>query len=135
MSEYVARQAIRLLIKAEGPVNGADVLVLGATVKENVPDPGNARVVELVRELQDYGMSVSVHDPLLDKSHFEQMKLNWKARFDAIILVLPHRIFRDHTLKSYVNVYKNNNLLKPLVNVKGVLPVVAGLRDIVYWSL
>ena len=142
MSKFIARETVKLLIQAERPVKGADVLVLGAAVKENVRDARNARVIEMVRELEDHGISVSVNDPLLTKSHFQRMGLNsveevfnGTARFDAIILAVPHRTFLEQPLKSYVNIYKKDLNVKPLVDVKGALPAAACIPELVYWSL
>ena len=66
MGKYVAENTVKELIRAGKAVKGARVLVLGLTFKENVPDIRNSKVVDVVRELEDYGIEVLVHDPLAD---------------------------------------------------------------------
>jgi len=66
MGAYVASQVVKLMIKKGHVIAGARVLVLGITFKENCPDIRNTRVVDLVRELQDYGCLLTVHDPHAD---------------------------------------------------------------------
>jgi len=66
MGAYVAGQLVKAMLKRRIQVDGARVLVLGLTFKENCPDLRNTRVVDVVRELQDYGVQVDVHDPWAD---------------------------------------------------------------------
>lgn len=66
MAAFVAQQTVKQLIRAGGPVKAAKVNVLGITFKENYPDLRNSKVADLVRELQDFGCNVSVHDPVAD---------------------------------------------------------------------
>jgi UDP-N-acetyl-D-glucosamine/UDP-N-acetyl-D-galactosamine dehydrogenase len=68
MGPYVARQAIKEMIKNGHPVQGADVIVLGLTFKENVADLRNSKVIDVIRELASYGMKVHVHDPIAESS-------------------------------------------------------------------
>lgn len=67
MGSYVANCVIREMIKKDITVKNAKVLVLGLTFKENCPDLRNTRVVDVIRELEDYGIQVDVHDPWADK--------------------------------------------------------------------
>ena len=71
MGAYAASQAVKLMIKKGHTVAAARVLVLGITFKENCPDIRNTRVVDLVRELHDYGCEVSVHDPHADPAEVQ----------------------------------------------------------------
>src|SRR5437879_7313615 len=66
MGKYVADQTVKLMIQAGSAVKGADVTVLGLTFKENCPDLRNSRVIDVVRELESFGVSVHVHDPVAD---------------------------------------------------------------------
>lgn len=66
MAAYFAQQTIKGLIRSGSAVKGAKVVVLGLTFKENCPDLRNSKVADLVRELQDYGCDVSVHDPIAE---------------------------------------------------------------------
>lgn len=64
MGAYVASEVVKLLIRNEQTIKGARVLVLGITFKENCPDIRNSRVIDIIRELQDFGCMVDVFDPL-----------------------------------------------------------------------
>ncbi|MFM8360484.1 MAG: nucleotide sugar dehydrogenase, partial [Verrucomicrobiota bacterium] len=66
MGKHLAEQTVKRLIATDRPVKGARVLILGWTFKENVPDIRNTRVVDIVRELQDFGIAVQLHDPMAD---------------------------------------------------------------------
>ncbi len=153
MGVYVGQETVKLLIKARKAVSGAKVLVLGITFKENVRDVRNTRVVELVRELENYGIEVMVYDPLVDAAELQKLnlkavsdpfqprppnkpnKLN-KPEYDAVVLAVPHQAFRDRSPEAYLALLKEEGGPGVLVDVKGVLPregvEIAGA---VYWSL
>ncbi|WP_028874152.1 Vi polysaccharide biosynthesis UDP-N-acetylglucosamine C-6 dehydrogenase TviB [Tepidiphilus margaritifer] len=101
MGAYVAGRVVKLLIKRRRPVEGARALILGLTFKENCPDLRNTRVIDLIAELQDYGMQVDVHDPWADPEEAWQeygLELTQKPRlgsYDAIVLAVAHRQYRE----------------------------------------
>src|SRR5476651_942078 len=64
MAAYVAQQTVKKIIQTGGAVKGSKVIVLGLTFKENCPDLRNSKVADVVKELQEFGCEVSVHDPL-----------------------------------------------------------------------
>ena len=66
MAKYVAEQTIKELIRLGSPVKGANITVLGLTFKENCPDLRNSKVIDVVRELESYGVTVHVHDPVAE---------------------------------------------------------------------
>jgi UDP-N-acetyl-D-galactosamine dehydrogenase len=63
MGEYVASQVVKLMIKKGIQVNGAELLMLGITFKENCPDVRNTKIVDVVAALKDYGINVTIYDP------------------------------------------------------------------------
>ncbi len=71
MAAYVAQQTVKGMINNGGSVKGAKVIVLGLTFKENCPDLRNSKVADMVRELQDFGCAVSVHDPIAESAEAE----------------------------------------------------------------
>ena len=107
MGAHVANRVVKLLIQKGRRVHGANVLVLGVTFKENCPDIRNSHVVDVVRELQDFGCRVVVHDPWADAEEvrheygFELLpalaKPAFYEGFDAVILAVAHEAFRDLT--------------------------------------
>ncbi|MDR3074244.1 MAG: nucleotide sugar dehydrogenase [Deltaproteobacteria bacterium] len=103
MGGYVARTAVKMLIQAGRHVKDAKVGILGLTFKENVPDLRNSKVVDIIAELADFGVTVLVHDPLADKG--EALKeygvtlrdLQELAGLDALILAVGHSGFSSIT--------------------------------------
>jgi UDP-N-acetyl-D-glucosamine/UDP-N-acetyl-D-galactosamine dehydrogenase len=108
MGKYVAEQTVKQLIQHGAPVNGADVIVLGLTFKEDVPDLRNSRVIDVVRELQSYGIRTHVHDPVahpVDAEHEYGVKLvDWEAlpRAVAIVGAVAHRAFKARPVDDFV---------------------------------
>ncbi|WP_010136882.1 nucleotide sugar dehydrogenase [Ochrovirga pacifica] len=97
MGAYVASQVTKLMIQKGGVIKGAEVLVLGITFKENCPDVRNTKVVDVVWELQDYGMHVDVYDPLVNT---EEVKKEYQIemvpklatkKYQAVVLAVPHK--------------------------------------------
>lgn len=101
MGAYVTSQLVKALIKRRIHVEGARVLVMGLTFKENCPDLRNTRVVDIVRELADYNANVDVYDPWAsdeEARHEYGLALIDKPRpgaYDAIILAVAHDQFRE----------------------------------------
>ncbi|NIJ41628.1 UDP-N-acetyl-D-galactosamine dehydrogenase [Parvibaculum indicum] len=101
MGAYVAGQMVKAMLKRRIQVDGARVLVLGLTFKENCPDLRNTRVVDVVAELRDYGVQVDVHDPWVDS---EEARANYAldlvanpeaGTYDGIVLAVAHDAFCD----------------------------------------
>ena len=100
MGIYVANQVIKLMIRKGKRIEGSKVLVLGITFKENCPDIRNNRVIDVIRELQEFGCSVEVNDYWADKEEVKrEYNLNLKedANYDdyeAIVLAVAHDEFK-----------------------------------------
>ena len=101
MGAHVASDVIKRMIQRGHAIAGARVLILGLAFKENCADLRNTRVVELVREFEDYGASVDVHDPWVDADQAQaEYGLSLVATpqaglYDAIVLAVAHDTFRD----------------------------------------
>lgn len=101
MGGYVAGQLVKALIKRRIHVEGARVLVLGLTFKENCPDLRNTRVIDVVRELEDFGVVVDVHDPWVDPDEardefgIEIITHPDEGAYDAIVLAVAHAEFSE----------------------------------------
>ncbi|PBJ13886.1 nucleotide sugar dehydrogenase [Flavobacterium sp. ACN6] len=128
MGEYVASQIVKLMIKKGISVNGASLLMLGITFKENCPDVRNTKIVDVVKALKDYGIVVTIFDPLANADEvkkeykLETIKSLSKEKFDAIVLGVSHNEF----LKLNFSALQNENSL--LYDVKGVLGAIADNR-------
>jgi UDP-N-acetyl-D-galactosamine dehydrogenase len=96
------------MIRAGFPVKGGRVNVLGLTFKENCPDLRNSRVIDVVRELDSYGVDVRVHDPVANPDeamHEYGVKLiPWHElpRAHAIVAAVAHTAFRQRPVEDYV---------------------------------
>lgn len=121
MGEYVASQVVKLMIKKGITVNGASLLMLGITFKENCPDVRNTKIVDVLKALADYGINITIYDPWANP---EEVKHEYyikssqslpNEQFDTIVLGVAHKEFKlldMSILQKEVNV---------IYDVKGVL--------------
>ncbi len=127
MGIFIANKVVKLMIHKEHKVHGARVLVLGITFKENCTDIRNSRVVDIVRELADYGCKIDVVDPWAlsdDVKHeygfplvaVEKLK---PASFDAVVLAVAHEKFRSLDVaklkKENGVIYDVKSFLDPMI--------------------
>lgn len=128
MGEYIASQVVKLMIKKGISVNNAELLMLGITFKENCPDVRNTKIVDVVRALKEYGISVTIYDPLANTEEVKKeyglstTKILPKEKFDAIVLGVAHSEFLD---LDFLGIQKTNSLI---YDVKGVLGAIANNR-------
>ncbi len=106
MGIYVANQVIKLMIKKGKKIEGAKVLVLGITFKENCPDIRNSRVIDVILELKDFGCNVEVSDYWADS---EEVKLEYGMDlkenpemdgYDAVVLAVAHDNYKEVSLNN-----------------------------------
>ncbi len=101
MPIYVAGEIVKLMTRKRIHVNGARILVLGITFKENCPDIRNSKVVDVVRELEKYGAAVDIYDPWADAAecrHEYGLRLTRSlkpGRYDAAVLAVGHKEFQE----------------------------------------
>ena len=125
MGEYVASQVVKLMIKRGIVVNGAELLMLGITFKENCPDVRNTKIVDVVAALKDYGITISIYDPWanpLEVAHeykLETTNSMPNKKFDAIVLGVAHNEFSNI---NFASIKKENSVL---YDVKGILGIEA----------
>jgi len=132
MGPYVARKAVQQMIQAGRNIKGARVNILGLTFKENCKDIRNSKVIDVVRELQEYGIECYVHDPEADPDqtlHEYGIRLcSWEAlpAADALILAVAHRAFTDLPASAFLEKIVRKGCL---VQVKPVLDPAAFQRE------
>jgi UDP-N-acetyl-D-glucosamine/UDP-N-acetyl-D-galactosamine dehydrogenase len=101
MGAYVASQLVKAMLKRRVHVDGARVLILGLTFKENCPDLRNTRVVDVAAELLDYGVHVDVHDPWVDAASVQKeyglalVTTPEPEAYDGVILAVTHDSYRE----------------------------------------
>ena len=66
MGQYVAAEVVKLMLQNDIKVKGAKIMVLGITFKENCPDVRNTKVVDVIKNLKEYGVNITIYDPLAD---------------------------------------------------------------------
>ena len=121
MGQYVAEQVIKTMIKKDINVNGAEILMLGITFKENCPDVRNTKIVDVIRALEDFGVKITTFDPWANPEEVDhEYKLECQntipnKKFDAIVLGVAHKEFLD---MDFSFLRKENAIL---YDVKGVL--------------
>jgi len=131
MGAYVAGQLVREMIKRRIHVNGARVLVLGLTFKENCPDLRNTRVVDVVGELEEFGVQVDVYDPWVDAAEAQHeygitpVAEPEAGAYDGMVLAVAHNEFRDMGADALRAFGKQEHVLYDL---KCLLP--AGQSDV-----
>ncbi len=144
MGKHVAETCVKLLIKQGRLVNAARVGVLGFTFKENVPDLRNTRVIDVIRELREYGVEVLVHDPLADA---EEVRREYGLSFaplealtdlDALIVTVPHRAYAEQGVLALPALHERFAVPDKalLMDVKGHFPRAAvEAEGMAYWRL
>lgn len=123
MGDYVASQVVKLMINKGIYIKGASILMLGITFKENCPDVRNTKIVDVVKALSDYGIQVTIFDPMANPVEVKyeynlittQILPNMK--FDAIVLGVAHTEF----LKMNLSLLQNE--ISVLYDVKGVFGI------------
>ncbi|HRM13035.1 MAG TPA: nucleotide sugar dehydrogenase, partial [Flavobacterium sp.] len=128
MGDYVASQVVKLMIKKGISVHSASLLMLGITFKENCPDVRNTKIVDVIAALTDYGITVTIFDPLAHPSDVQQeyglltTATMPSQKFDAVVLGVAHKEFLDIDFATV------QNPISVLYDVKGILGSVADAR-------
>jgi UDP-N-acetyl-D-glucosamine/UDP-N-acetyl-D-galactosamine dehydrogenase len=122
MGNYIANELVKLMIKNDIPIKGADVLVLGITFKENCTDVRNTRVVDIINELESYQVNLTIYDPWAkaeDVAHEYGVRiiteLPKEKQYDSIVLAVAHNDFLYTNWRKWV---KHNGII---YDVKGCL--------------
>ena len=125
MGAYVSGQMVKAMLHNRIQVQGARLLVLGLTFKENCPDIRNTKVTDVVRELGDYGISVDVHDPWVDSGEaLREYGIKVAAtpkpgHYDGVVLCVAHEEFRQQGAAGLREFCKPGGIL---YDIKSVLP-------------
>lgn len=117
MGKYIAEQTVKRMIRAGHSVNGADVIILGLTFKENCPDLRNSRVVDIIDELKSYNCNVHVTDPLADPQeavHEYGVELkSWDQlpQAQAVILAVAHNEYQALSVSNFRAIMQDNTVV------------------------
>jgi UDP-N-acetyl-D-glucosamine/UDP-N-acetyl-D-galactosamine dehydrogenase len=117
MGKYVAESTVKKMIKANKQINGSKVVIFGVTFKENCPDVRNTKVIDIIRELEEYGVDVKVVDPLADKEdlwreyRITPCNVDEIQEMDAVIFAVPHEEFKDINLDAVKMMFGSTGLI------------------------
>ncbi len=126
MGKLIAEKTVKFMVKADKKIKDAKVLILGVTFKENCPDMRNTKVVDIIKELQEYGCEVDVYDYWVDKSDKES-KTNipfiddlplGSQQYEAIVVAVAHDKFKELTQEQYTRLSKGEPII---MDVKGIV--------------
>ena len=135
MGRYIGKQTVKKIIASGKNLKGARVLIMGITFKEDVTDIRNSKVIDIIKELDDFGISVDVIDPGAGKNEVKKeyhidLKSHPAGKYDAVIVAVSH--------KEYLNL--DESFFASLVNEDGIVVDVKGIfrgkiNNHTYWSL
>jgi UDP-N-acetyl-D-galactosamine dehydrogenase len=120
MGAYVVTQLVKGMIKKKIQVEGAKVLVLGLSFKENCPDIRNTKIIDIVKELQEYHVDVDVYDPWIDSEETQHeygitpVNQPTAGQYDAVILAVAHNEFKEMGIEAIRSLGKTSHVLYDL---------------------
>lgn len=125
MSKLIADKAIKKMVKFDKKLKEANVLVMGVTFKEDCPDMRNSKVLDIIKEIEEFECNVEVYDYWVDKSDRETKGLNFvnelplnSKKYDAIIVAVGHDRFKDITTEQYASMSNGEPII---IDVKGIV--------------
>lgn len=125
MSKIIASKAIKYMVKNDKKLKGANILVMGVTFKENCPDMRNSKVLDIIKELQEYECSVEVYDYWVDRSDKETKPLTFieklpldSKKYDSIVVAVGHDAFKEITTEQFESMSNGEPII---IDVKGVV--------------
>jgi UDP-N-acetyl-D-galactosamine dehydrogenase len=139
MGAYVGKKIVKSLIAKKVEISEAKILVQGITFKENVADIRNSKVIDLIKELKDYSIEIDVVDNLANGDEVKKaygITLVGKLRppYDAVVLAVPHDIYKKQTVNEIESLCKNNLFF---FDLKGVFrkEIQTDQPNKLYWTL
>jgi len=139
MGKYVAEQTVKRMIAAGQAVKDADIIVLGMTFKEDCPDLRNSKVIDVIRELQSYGVKVHVHDPLADNEECQHeygiglTEWDQLPQASAIIAAVAHQPYKQMGVAKLLGKLKPGGVFADVKSVYDPATVVQAGHDL--WRL
>ncbi|MCR4990333.1 MAG: nucleotide sugar dehydrogenase [Lachnospiraceae bacterium] len=142
MGKYVAESLVKNLIKADIPVKGAKVAILGFTFKENCPDTRNTKVIDIYKELNEYGIKPIVVDPAADADEAKRLygiefeTMDDVKDMDAVLVAVAHTQFLDLKKSDIDAFFDPSHSKKVFLDIKGLFDRKEfSTNDYIYWRL
>ncbi|KPN70875.1 Vi polysaccharide biosynthesis protein VipA/TviB [Neisseria sp. 83E34] len=120
MASYVASQLVKALLKKRVQVEGAKILLMGLTFKENCPDLRNTKVVDIIKELKEYNITVDVYDPWIDHAEAQHeygitpISTLEEGKYDGIVLAVAHKQFKEMGIDAIRKLAKKEHVIYDL---------------------
>lgn len=125
MSKLIADKAIKKMVKFDKKLKNAKVLVMGATFKEDCPDMRNSKVLDIIKEFEEFECNVEVYDYWIDKSDLQTKTLSFvnelplnTNKYDAIVVAVGHEKFKTITTEQYESMSNGTPII---IDVKGIV--------------
>ena len=125
MSKLISDKTIKAMVYEDKKLKGANILVMGATFKEDCPDMRNSKVLDIIKELEEFECNVEVYDYWIDKSDLSTKDLNFVTelpldtnKYDAIVVAVGHEKFKAITTAQYESM---SNATPIVIDVKGIV--------------
>jgi len=139
MGRFIVEKCVKMMINEGQPVKGARVGVLGLTFKEDCPDLRNTRVIDIVKELREYGVDAMVHDPMADPGealdYYGVTLSAWEDMTDlsAVILAVPHEFYQKMNTGDIISTLNDKGVV---IDVKSILdPDITKASGTPFWRL
>ncbi|BAH17382.1 nucleotide sugar dehydrogenase [Macrococcoides caseolyticum] len=137
MSKYIASKIVKEMLSKGLTVNKSNVNVLGLTFKENCPDLRNTKVIDIIRELEEYGITVNVHDAKADKEeakkfyNIELKEVNELPETDLVLFAVSHNEYIQNK-EEFLKKLSNNGIV---FDIKGIINKEDTSNNQTIWSL
>jgi UDP-N-acetyl-D-galactosamine dehydrogenase len=125
MSKLIADKTIKAMVHEDKKLKNANILVMGATFKEDCPDMRNSKVLDIITELEAFECNVEVYDYWIDQSDLSTKDLNFVTelplntnKYDAIVVAVGHEKFKEITTAQYESMSKGTSIV---IDVKGIV--------------
>jgi UDP-N-acetyl-D-galactosamine dehydrogenase len=125
MSKLIADKTIKQIVKFDKKIKDANILIMGVTFKENCPDMRNSKVLDIIKELEEFACNVEVYDYWVDKSDRETKNLTFvdelplnSKKYDAIIVAVGHDKFKEISMQEYESMLRGEPIV---MDVKGIV--------------
>ncbi len=141
MGKYVAESIVKNMISADLAIRNAKVAILGFTFKENCPDTRNTKIIDIYKELGEYGITPVVVDTTADAAEAERLygikfgTMDDVKNMDAVIIAVAHDEFMKLTKEDIKGFFNPSNSVKVLADIKGILDRKEYENDFAYWRL
>jgi len=123
MGAYVVSQMIKEMLASSIAIRDARVLIMGVTFKENCPDLRNTRVIDIIKELSEYGVNIDVYDPWIDaKTFYDEYGIlpiqePLRDNYDGVMVAVAHDEFKELGIQNIREFGKSNHILYDLKNI------------------